>query len=288
MSTFAAASLAATNYGCADRVGRYDAGDLRRPRGLARMSDLLAAEGLALFRGVHTRTAVIQAASAILAVRRHPDADPDGVTVITDLGAIGDLPGAAGFSRRELSPHTDGSRTPEPPGLLMAVCLQPAAAGGASTFTDGLAIVGELASNWPQALGAFARPQSVLFGQADGYLGAVLTMVPAVAAAATRLQLRLRLDDLVTFAPDLQPWLPALQAAIVRHAITVPLVAGQGYILDNHRWLHARRQFTGTRTLYRVLGDPLPGLRLHPGIPAAVESLVLAGGGSVRSTRSHS
>lgn len=28
----------------------------------------------------------------------------------------------------------------------MAVCLQPAAVGGASTFTDGLAIAGELAS----------------------------------------------------------------------------------------------------------------------------------------------
>ena len=207
MSTFAAASSAATNHGCADRVGRYNAGDLRRPQGLARVSELLAAEGLALFRGVHTRTAV-----------------------------------------------TDGSRAPEPPGLLMAVCLQPAAVGGASTFTDGLAVVGELASS----------------------------------AATIRLQLRLRLDDLVTFAPDLQPWLPTLEAAIARHAISVPLVAGQGYILDNHRWLHAREEFTGTRTLYRVLGDPLPSLGLHPGIPAALEPLVLAGDGSVTSARSHS
>lgn len=288
MSTFAAASSAATNHGCADRVGRYNAGDLRRPQGLARVSELLAAEGLALFRDVHTRTAVLQAASAILTVRRHPDADPDGVTVITDLGATGDLPGAAGFSRRELGAHTDGSRAPEPPGLLMAVCLQPAAVGGASTFTDGLAVVGELASNWPQALAALARPRSVLFGRADGYLGAVLTVVPAMAAATIRLQLRLRLDDLVTFAPDLQPWLPTLEAAIARHAISVPLVAGQGYILDNHRWLHAREEFTGTRTLYRVLGDPLPSLGLHPGIPAALEPLVLAGDGSVTSARSHS
>jgi Taurine catabolism dioxygenase TauD, TfdA family len=171
MSTFAAASSAAAKHGCADHVGRYDAGDLRRPRGLARMSELLAAEGLALFHGRHNRTAVLQAASAILAVRRHPDADPDGVTVITDLGATGDLPGAAGFSRRELTAHTDGSRTPDPPGLLMAVCLQPAAVGGASTLTDGLAIVGELTTNWPEALATFARPRSVLFGGADGYLG---------------------------------------------------------------------------------------------------------------------
>ena len=82
-----------------------------------------------------------------------------------------------------------------------------------------------------------------------------------------RLQLRLRLDDLVTFAPDLLTHLPVLRVVIVRHTITVPLGAGQGYILDNHRWLHAREKFTGTRALYRVLGDPLPSLGLHPGIP---------------------
>lgn len=274
MSTFAAASPAVTTHGPAVHADRYDAGDVSRPQGLARMSELLVAEGLALFHGAHSRTAVLQAASAVLTVRPHPDADRDGITVITDLAAAGELPNGAGFSRRELTAHTDGSRDPNPPALMMAVCAQPAAAGGASRFTDGLAIVGELATTWPQALAAFARPRSVLFGGADGYLGTVLTPVPGTTAATARLQLRLRLDDLVIFAPDLLPWLPALRAALARHTIAVPLAAAQGYILDNHRWLHAREQFTGTRTLYRVLGDPLPGPGLHPGIPTALDSLV--------------
>ncbi|HUY51790.1 MAG TPA: TauD/TfdA family dioxygenase [Streptosporangiaceae bacterium] len=151
----------------------------------------------------------------------------------------------------------------------MAVCARPARTGGASRFADGLAVHGELAATCPQALAAFTRPRSVLFGGADGHLGAVLTAIPATATSPARMHLRLRLDDLVSFAPDLLAYLPALQAAIARHTITVPLQAGQGYVLDNHRWLHAREQFTGTRTLYRVLGAPLPGLGLHPGIPLA-------------------
>ncbi len=285
MTTSATSSSAVTTRGLAI-AGRYDAGDVNRPQGLARVSELLAAEGLALFRGADRRTAVLRAASAVLTVRPHPDADPDGITVITYLGAAGDLPGAAGFSRRELVAHTDGSRVPHPPALLMAVCARAAATGGASRFTDGLAVFGELAANWPQALTAFTQPRSVLFGGAGGHLGSVLTLVPGTAAAKARLQLRLRLDDLVTFAPDLQPWLPALQATITRHTITVPLADGHGYILDNHRWLHAREQFTGARTLYRVLGDPLPSLGLCPGIPAGRDPVVLADGGSPAPARS--
>lgn len=278
MNASTAASTADTTHGPAVRADRYNSEDVNRPQGLARMSELLATEGLALFHGAHSRTAVLEAASMILTTRPHPDADPDGITVITDLGAAGDLPNGGGFSRRELSAHTDGSRDPNPPALLMAVCAQPAATGGASRFADGLAVLSELAATWPQAMAALARPRSVLFGGADGYLGAMLTPVRGLTSATARLQLRLRLDDLVTFAPDLRPWLPAVRAAVARHTITVPLAASQGYILDNHRWLHAREQFTGTRILYRVLGDPLPGLGLHPGIPTGQDSLVPADG----------
>lgn len=246
---------------------RYDAGDLRHPGAQARIRQLLAREGLAIFRCARNRAEVLTAAGTMMTVLPHPDSGPDGITAITDLGAAGDHPGAAGFSRRELAAHTDRSGVPAPPALLMTVCARPAHAGGASTLTDGQAVHAELAATSPRALAALTRPRSVLFGGAGGHLGAVLTAIPATAASPARLHLRLRLDDLVTFAPDLLTHLPVLRAAIARRTITMPMGAGQGYILDNHRWLHAREHFTGTRTLYRVLGDPLPSLGLHPGIP---------------------
>lgn len=280
MSASTASWSVTTTYGLAIRADRYDAGDVSQPQGLARIAELLAVEGLALFHSADSRTAALQAASKFLVARPHPDADPDGITVITDRGAVGDLPNGAGFSCRELTAHTDGSRDPSPPAVMMAVCAQPAATGGASRFADGLAVLSELATTWPQAMTALTQPRSVLFGGTGGYLGTVLTSAQRTTAVTDRLQLRLRLDDLVTFAPDLQTWLPALRAAVARHTITVPRAAGQGYFLDNHRWLHAREQFTGTRALYRVLGDPLPGLGLDPGIPTTLDFLVLTGGGS--------
>jgi hypothetical protein len=57
----------------------------------------------------------------------------------------------------------------------------------------------------------------------------------------------------------------ALSEAIERHTLIVPLVAGRGYLLDNHRWLHARTAFTGPRLIHRVLGVPAPSL--PTGIP---------------------
>lgn len=249
--------------------GRYEAGDLRDPQTLSRVRRLLAVEGLALFGGAHSRAEVLAVAQTLMTVLPHPDADPDGVTAITDLGAAGEHPGAAGFSHRELDAHTDRSGVCSPPALLLAACARPADAGGASKLTDGLAVYEQLAASSPQAVAAFARPRSVLFGGADGHLGEVFTPVPATATAPPRLRLRLRLDDLVAFAPDLHAHLPLLRAAIARNTITVRLGAGEGYVLDNHRWLHAREEFTGIRTLYRVLGDPLLRLGMHPGMPVA-------------------
>jgi hypothetical protein len=266
MTTSTTSGPALARFAAAD-PSRYDAGDLRHPGAQVRMRQLLAREGLAIFNGARSRAEVLMAAGTMMTVLPHPDSGPDGITAITDLGAAGEHPGAAGFSRRQLAAHTDRSGVPAPPALLMTVCARPAHAGGARTLTDGQAVHAELAVTSPQVLAALTRPRSVLFGGAGGYLGAVLTAIPATTASPARLHLRLRLDDLVTFAPDLLTHLPVLRAVIARRTITMPLGAGQGYILDNHRWLHAREQFTGTRTLYRVLGDPLSRLGLHPGIP---------------------
>jgi Taurine catabolism dioxygenase TauD, TfdA family len=105
----------------------------------------------------------------------------------------------------------------------------------------------------------------VLFGGAASYLGAVFTTVPG--PGPVRVAIRLRLDDLVSFSPEVAEWIPQLTASINRHTFTVTLQRGQGVLLDNHRWLHAREKFEGPRQLYRLLGNPLPSLRMYPGIP---------------------
>lgn len=234
---------------------------------MSRLRHQLVTDGLALFGGVDGPDRLLSVATTLMTVWPHPDASPDGVTVLNDRGVAGEQPGSAGFSHRALSAHTDRSSVAAPPALLMVTCAESDCVGGSSGFIDGRSIREDLASSAPETLKAFERPESVRFGGPGGHLGAVFTEKSLSPDVPPRLHLRLRLDELVTFAPDLSDHLPVLMAAIERHTLTVTLTPGRGYLLDNHRWMHSRTAYTGARTLYRVLGVPLPDLGLRPGIP---------------------
>ncbi|WP_326920586.1 TauD/TfdA family dioxygenase [Actinophytocola sp.] len=221
---------------------------------------VLAEHGLILLDGIADSADLWRRARSIATIVSHRDSDPDGVTTITDLGSGYLRSGFVGFTSRALNLHTDGSSAAHPPGLLMTSCRQPATTGGECTLADGKAVYDDLADSEPDALRALGAPRSVLFGGATGHLGAIFTDM-----ADGRVALRLRLDDLAQFSPDVSQWLPVLRAAIDRHTVTFTLKAGEGYILDNRRWLHGRQAFTGQRVLHRVLGNPLPHLAIACG-----------------------
>ena len=233
------------------------------------MRQLLARDGFAVFHGAHNRAEMLMAAATMMTVLPHPDSGPDGITAITDLGVCR----GASRRRRVQPPRTRRAhrplRRPRTPGTVDDSLRPP---GPCRWCEHAHRRPGRVCRTGRRQPGSTSRAHPPPVGPVRryrwGHLGAGLTAIPATVASPARLHLRLRLDDLVTFAPDLLTHLPTLRLAIARRTITVPLGAGQGYILDNHRWLHAREQFTGTRTLYRVLGDPLSSLGLHPGIPS--------------------
>jgi alpha-ketoglutarate-dependent taurine dioxygenase len=86
--------------------------------------------GLVTFSGITGRAGLIDIARQLMTIRPHRDADPNGVTVITQTqdGSSG----YAGFTDAELIPHTDGSAAPNPPGLLLLACQQAADEGGST------------------------------------------------------------------------------------------------------------------------------------------------------------
>ena len=247
----------------------YRVGDVADPRTVEKMRHQVRSDGLALFDGAYGVEAMLAVAGRMMSITAHPDSDDRGVTAIVELGPAADQPNAGGFSCRELMAHTDRSGVPDPPGLMMLTCTVQARVGGASQFTDGLAVHDDLAATCPESLQALSRTRSALFGGAAGHLGAVFTPVPGPGPA--RVAIRLRLDDLVSFAPGVAEWIPLLTAAINRHTFTVTLQPGQGVLLDNHRWLHARDTFEGPRQLYRLLGNPLPSMEMYPGIPVKAD-----------------
>lgn len=235
--------------------------DILDPAQQPRVVALLREHGLVTFTGITDRAMLVGAARAVMSIRPHRDAGPDGVTVISDTQATD--PGYAAFTDAGLIPHTDGTSLPDPPGLLLLACQQPASQGGNTLLADAARITAALAEQYPDALRALSAPRAAYFGTVSGYLGPVCEP-----ADPGRARIRLRLDDLAMFSAEATPIVPLLRTVITRHLHAIELRAGQGLLISNTRWLHGRDHYTGPRIMLRVLGDPLPSAGIQPGFPA--------------------
>ncbi|WP_328688536.1 TauD/TfdA family dioxygenase [Streptomyces caniferus] len=151
---------------------------------------------------------------------------------------------------------------------MLLVCLRPASRGGDVLLADGRDVYDRLVGSCPEAAVTSAQPRTAYFGAGAGRTTQVLT-----AHADGRISIRLRQDGLARWSPIAQPYLPRLRGAIADSQRRISLRAGQGYLFDNHRWLHARTPFSGDRQLLRALGEPhfaLPeGFAPHPRSSAA-------------------
>lgn len=249
-------------------MGEPERVDVTSPGAARSLVRVLSATGFALLDEVDDADVLLALARSIGIVVPHRDSRPDGVTVLADRGVDPSHAGFAGFGHHELVPHTDRSSVERPPELLLMVCAQTAAMGGECFVVDGSAVYDDLAENEPDALEALSAPRCALFGGAAGYLGSVFAPQPD-----GRITMRLRLDGLARFSPTAVPCLDILRSTIDRYRVTVPLHAGQGYVLNNGRWLHGRRAFSGDRVLYRVTANPLPHLAIPVGfLPGRVRS----------------
>jgi Taurine catabolism dioxygenase TauD, TfdA family len=225
--------------------------DLTSAHAEATVAERLRNTGLIIFDGLAGRRSVLAFATRIMAMTPHRDSDSDGLTTIRDIPGKCGRAGYAGLGRGELLAHTEGSSLPEPPRLMLLACQRPADQGGECLLADGRAVHADLSTSWHEAAVMLSRPCTAFFGAGDGHCTQVFTVHPG-----GRVTLRLRQDELARWSPLVAPHLPRLAEVIIRHQVRLPLTPGQGYLLDNYRWLHARTQFTGDRCCLRALGEP--------------------------------
>ncbi|MFD9812880.1 TauD/TfdA family dioxygenase [Streptomyces sp. NPDC059080] len=219
------------------------------------IADQLRESGIVTVDGLRNRHQVLAFATRAMALTPHPHSAPDGLTLIRDTGSHARRAGFAGLGSGELQAHTERSGTPRPPRLMLLVCLRPAATGGDVLLFDGRDIHERLVGRCPEAGVMLAQPRTVRFGAGAGFGPAHATQV-ITAHAGGRISVRLRQDDLARWSPAVQMYLPHLRGAIADSRYRIVLQAGQGYLLDNHRWLHARTPFSGDRQFLRALGEP--------------------------------
>jgi alpha-ketoglutarate-dependent taurine dioxygenase len=241
------------------------------PDAAHRITTSLERQGVAMFTGVRDRAGLLRLGHALMQIRTHRDSDPDGITAIEQRitrNAAGSL---AGFTDRELMPHTDGSAVAEPPRLLMLACMRAPHTGGRIVLADGRSIYHDIAESDPAMLDALRTPRSVFFGGASGHLGSVFTETPDHTVTV-----RLRFDELINYSPTVAGYQNTLRDIVRRNEIIVDLAPCDGYVLLNDWWLHGRTQFTGDRLMLRLIGDPSPDTYRPPGFPTSNRPLAPA------------
>ena len=134
---------------------------------------------------------------------------------------------------------------------MLLACERPADQGGECLLIDGRTVHADLSARWREAVVMLSRPGTTFFGADNGHCTQVFMAHPG-----GRVSVRLRLDDLARWSPLVAPYISCVSEVITRHQHRLRLTPGQGYLLDNHRWLHARARFSGDRQCLRALGEP--------------------------------
>ncbi len=128
----------------------------------AGVASRLAADGIARFDHIRTRTQFVTLGASLGRIEPHRDSADDGVTALenrTDLGRRADF---EGFGTGALPPHTDRSGVIDPPALLLVVCGRKSTSGGECLVIDGRHVYADLTANRPEALPVLSRPRTVL------------------------------------------------------------------------------------------------------------------------------
>ncbi|KAI0191105.1 hypothetical protein F4808DRAFT_444119 [Astrocystis sublimbata] len=168
---------------------------------------------------------------------------------VSNIRCAPDLVGK-GYSSEELFFHTDRSGWDLPPRILATTVAKPATSGGESLFVDGEKVLKYLRVHEPLLYTLVTSPQYSSFKADDG------TFIPRAMIDEARGILRFRFDDGIQLSATFIENFSRLKAIIYEHAFGVALKPGQGYIVDNHRFLHGRTAFTGERAILRVLAYP--------------------------------
>ncbi|KAL5043522.1 hypothetical protein BDW71DRAFT_216254 [Aspergillus fruticulosus] len=152
-----------------------------------------------------------------------------------------------GYSSEELYFHTDRSGWDHPPRILVSTLKSKSTNGGVSMLADTTRIIQDIKEQGEGFYELLTDAKHSSFRSDDG------VFVPRPIFDECTGLFRFRFDDGIQLSASLVIRFPQLFDTIYRNSFAVALEEGQGYLLDNHRYLHGRTSFTGSRELLRAL-----------------------------------
>lgn len=215
---------------------------------IGELKSKVMADGIAFFE-LSSRQELVEFSTGFGDLVMHRDADPDAVTVVRHVPAVAGEDGFAGLSAGPLLPHTDGSGNSMVPRYITLWCQANEGVGGECAMADGEAVVEDLQRTSPWVVEALSKPNAAIYRSGhEQYSGPAITQDPR-----GRWHFRLRLDSNGFFSAETIHAVTRLREAIALRTFTFGLAPGQGYIIDNWRYLHGRLTFSGERVMLRTL-----------------------------------
>lgn len=154
-----------------------------------------------------------------------------------------------GYTRKEQYLHTDGTMVENPADVVVLMCQKEAPRGGESIFVDGKALYKKLAKDTPQLLPALFESAAATFGEAADRI----LQKPIFTKTDPKLiSISFRYDRLVKFSPTIQKEFQRLLDTMNDLTISIKLRPTEGYVINNHRFIHGRKAFLGDRMIHRV------------------------------------
>ena len=228
--------------------------ELSKPLDIEVMAGVLKEEGFITFESIFSPEQLVAFANNFGRLILHRDSDEFGVTTITPREVDGNLTSDLGFTNQELMLHTDGTAVVKPADYLALYCSKPAIDGGASILLDSRKLLGVLAQEYPELLQQLFTPNSAIFGDPKGehHIGSIFSK-----NTDGNITIRFRTDQGGFYTAPLATQMVNLIKIMEDLSFKFDLKEGQGYLVNNHRVLHARTSFIGTRVMHRVLIDSL-------------------------------
>ncbi len=191
----------------------------------------------------------IRLANSLGSIVANPDANEDGVVKLMPLKQISPKKNYIGFTKSSLYPHTDRSPLEKPPNLLFLWCEIPEdEKGGASILVDCKSLAEDLSKHDLEHFNNLMIPGTTIFDDGiKSYKGSVFEK-----SINKYITVRFRYDNCVFFNGDILDSISCFMHYVDKHSTFIELNQGEGYIIQNNRWLHGRNSFTCNRLVCRI------------------------------------
>jgi hypothetical protein len=217
------------------------------PKKLKQAKKELKENGIIFLSNIHSEITGWLIANHFGKTVPNSDAEKNGITEITEEKIGSNPKNSRAFTRLGLIPHTDRSTKRVPPKYLLNWVQEPSQHGGEILLTDGNLLYKKMKKEYPSKLKILQDKIAFFSDGISSYIAPIFNK-----NSVGDISIRFRDDNCVFFSDEAKPAILVLKKLICENTNIYTFQAGEGYLLDNTRWLHGRNAYSGHRLICRI------------------------------------